>query len=390
MTTHIAHGVKYSITRRGTGYGVRGRRADGSQFERRTIPGAATESQVHRWMKGPEGNALLSPRQAEARPAKAPPPAPLVYADPGAYPFGRAIADFAMAGGKKRTQPLDLERPQDHTPYERMEIRRLVRLQRALGDRPVQDITTHALRELANATWPRRTSNATPQRDIITPALAVLKYYGRNRRWTPGEIDSYELRDPGFTTVSPAQQIALLAACEDRTQRLFVQWVHATAMRVSESLKVRWAEGIDDLGIDLDRGVVRCRTKGDEPRVFALADELVAALRAVPTDEAGRRRGRLFPYGERYNVYRWIRRISRRHNLGRWRPHMARHTLLTELDAAGVNLTTMMAIAGHAQPATTARYTHTAVETTRAALAAVSRAKLALVSDAERDRAASA
>lgn len=67
-------------------------------------------------------------------------------------------------------------------------------------------------------------------------------------------------------------------------------------------------------------------------------------------------------------VWRWIKRLADAAGIARLYPHRLRHTCLTEIVDATGDLRAAQEIAGHADPAVTARYTRASEERKRAAI----------------------
>lgn len=140
--------------------------------------------------------------------------------------------------------------------------------------------------------------------------------------------------------------------------------------------------GLDVSDLDLDRGRATVWGKGGKQRVVPLGEPAVAALRRwlaegrellltthSPTSVlfVNRRGRRLTP--------RDVRRLLDRRSLAPTHPHALRHTFATHLLDGGADLRAVQELLGHADLATTQRYTH------------VSRERLRSVYDASHPRA---
>ena len=192
------------------------------------------------------------------------------------------------------------------------------------------------------------------------------------------------LRDLGHVDANPATRLPLpklnrpvpvflseemsrkLVAAADRpwTKALIVLLL-TTGIRRSEAAAIT----LDDL--DLEKGLLLVRGKGDMERVVPLADEAVAALRAylahrVPTESRGlfvsARGGH--PVHHR-TIARMIRSVIRKAELqGRGiSPHKFRHTFATQLIRRGVDVRTVQELLGHSSLQTTAKYLHSDMRT---------------------------
>jgi integrase len=140
-------------------------------------------------------------------------------------------------------------------------------------------------------------------------------------------------------------------------------------MRISQTLGITWEDGID-----LPEGTVRFYDqKGRRWRTLPLHPEVLTRLEVIPAVE---RDGRLFPWGDRHNVYRWLRPLVR--ELGvTFTPHMARHALGKALNADKVPLRTIMAAMGHDDVRSSIRYQDVDIEVVRAATAKLPRLRRA-------------
>jgi integrase/recombinase XerD len=161
--------------------------------------------------------------------------------------------------------------------------------------------------------------------------------------------------------------VALLAATDPTTplgQRdgALLEVLYATGLRVSELV------GLTLKQVDLRRGVVRVRGKGNKERVVPLVAPAVEKLslylsQGRPQLIQGRESHYLF-------LNRWGRPLSRQ---GFWKilkhyalqagirelsPHTLRHSFATHLLSRGANLRVLQLLLGHADLATTQIYTH--------------------------------
>ena len=112
--------------------------------------------------------------------------------------------------------------------------------------------------------------------------------------------------------------------------------------------------------------------KGPRWCTFPLHDEVLERLKSVPDEE---RRGRVFPWGDRHNVYRWLRPLVRELRVT-FTPHMARHALGTGLNAQGAGLRTIMGALGHDDVRSSIRYQAAEIEVIRAAAAKTPRLRI--------------
>ena len=141
--------------------------------------------------------------------------------------------------------------------------------------------------------------------------------------------------------------------------------LYGSGLRVSELC------GLDTTSIDLEQGAVVVWGKGSVQRRVPLSEPAVAALRAwwsvradvIEADQPalfGNERGRrLTP--------RDVRRILDRRSPSPTHPHALRHSFATHLLDGGADLRAVQELLGHADVATTQRYTHVSRERLRAA-----------------------
>lgn len=209
----------------------------------------------------------------------------------------------------------------DPENYDRVFLGRLVAL---LGDRRTRDISHADLVGAANEILPGR-ANATKNRQILVPAAAVL-HYAEQQAWC-----SY-LRIPLFkvskrsprTPASDATMTKLLAAAAG-AERAFLAVLYETGLRVTTALSIGRAPG----RIDYKAGAIYTpNDKNDELIRIEISRPLAGELKRLA--KRVRPDGRLFSWGDRHNVYRWLRPLCRKAGV-RYTPHQSRHALATDL-----------------------------------------------------------
>ncbi len=118
--------------------------------------------------------------------------------------------------------------------------------------------------------------------------------------------------------------------------------VHERGYRISEWLRWEWAT------VDLQAGLARILlSKPTRWQEFDLSPTAVAALAQVPTD----RRGRVFPWGHRANVYNAVDKIGLH-----WRPHESRRAVVTAIIQQTGDPVLAQRFVSHASLKTTMRY----------------------------------
>ncbi len=133
---------------------------------------------------------------------------------------------------------------------------------------------------------------------------------------------------------------------------------------------------MDLASLDLDQSAVTVWGKGSKERRVPLSAPAVAALRAwlrvrhevVVDDEPKPGRTALFgnERGRRLTP-RDVRRVLDRRSPSPTHPHALRHSFATHLLDGGADLRAVQELLGHADVATTQRYTHVSRERLRAA-----------------------
>jgi integrase/recombinase XerD len=145
--------------------------------------------------------------------------------------------------------------------------------------------------------------------------------------------------------------------------KALVELLYGAGLRVSEAL------GLTRASVDLDARVVRVLGKGGKERLVPLgrpATEAVRRYLALGRPHLDRRhRPDLFLNARggaltRAGAFLVLRRLADRAGLepGRVHPHLLRHSFATHLHEGGADLRSVQEMLGHADVATTERYTH--------------------------------
>ena len=169
-------------------------------------------------------------------------------------------------------------------------------------------------------------------------------------------------------TLSPAEAERLVDAANGTTPRAMrdkalVELLYGAGLRVSEAV------GLSRASIDLDARVVRVIGKGGKERLVPLGRPATEAARrylALGRPHLDRRhRPDLFLNARggaltRAGAFLILRRLAERAGLepGRVHPHLLRHSFATHLLEGGADLRSVQEMLGHADLATTERYTH--------------------------------
>ncbi len=177
----------------------------------------------------------------------------------------------------------------------------------------------------------------------------------------------------------------LLAAPDETTKRgalhgAMLHLMYASGLRVSELCGLRTGD------IDLQRGLVAVRGKGDKRRLVPVGEVALDRDRAIRAGRAGRdredphgpqpetsREAALFvsPRGGHFTreaFWRMVRRYAVAAGIVPLpSPHKLRHSFATHLLRGGADLRAVQAMLGHADLGTTEIYTHVAQDHVRAA-----------------------
>ncbi|MDH4084371.1 MAG: site-specific tyrosine recombinase XerD [Nitrospira sp.] len=169
-------------------------------------------------------------------------------------------------------------------------------------------------------------------------------------------------------TLTLQEVTALLEApirdrAEDRRDRVMLELLYASGLRVSELVGLTLAQ------IDLDLGCLRVMGKGGKERVAPMGqtarDLLVEYLEQVRPILLKRRSSRnVFVSRRGHELTRqgcWKLLALRARRVGIFKPispHMLRHSFATHLLEGGADLRVVQAMLGHADIATTQIYTH--------------------------------
>jgi integrase/recombinase XerD len=246
----------------------------------------------------------------------------------------------------------------------------LRRLERALGERGVQDVTRN---DLLAVLQQMRTAGCSP-RSTARWLVSVRGFLGHlHAEGVLAEDPSARIDAPrtwrALPKVLSGREVeALLAAPEPSTPRglrdaAMIELLYATGLRVSELVGLQ----LDDLRIDA--GFLRCTGKGGKERVVPIGEEAAAKLQsylaggrpllrqAASADSLFlNRRGRALT---RQGFWKILKEYGRRAGLrGVLSPHVVRHAFATHLLENGADLRSLQVLLGHADISTTQIYTH--------------------------------
>lgn len=161
------------------------------------------------------------------------------------------------------------------------------------------------------------------------------------------------------------EDVAFPAGFEGMRERLIVEMLYQTGVRVGELLKAEPAD------IDFGGRTLKVIGKGRKERIIPLSEGLVGQLRTYlrekGREEAGSEGGCLFetapgkPMTAR-RVYGIVRRyLSLVTTAPKRSPHVLRHSFATHLTDHGADLNAVKELLGHASLAATQVYTHNSI-----------------------------
>jgi integrase len=198
------------------------------------------------------------------------------------------------------------------------------RLIKDLGDYLLTDITSAVLVAAAERIHPGA-ANETRNRQVFTPAAAVLHYAASNGICPHVRIRKLPEKKPEARAIDPSMaEVAISAAQSDL--KILLTWLFRMGTRITETLAVQreW--------IDRKTGTVRLYDrKRKEWMVLPVHRDVLALLPAKMEF------GPLFPWRTRGGAYKPWRKLLKGLGMA-FTPHQARHTFATTLVNMGLNL----------------------------------------------------
>lgn len=176
---------------------------------------------------------------------------------------------------------------------------------------------------------------------------AMKRGYVKRNVMADWEWAKVEQRVP--RTLTDDEKGKLLKACPSDQWTAFVLTALTTGCRRGELLGLTWAR------VDFDNArIIVTQTKGHRDRIQPLSDELVGILRALQASTL--KDGGPFRSMNENTICAHFRAIVDAAGIESCTIHDLRKTFCTDLLRAGVNQLVVQNLAGHASPATTARY----------------------------------
>jgi integrase len=245
-------------------------------------------------------------------------------------------------------------------PADEKRIQRLVDHIDPKGMRLVSSVVQADLVSAANTLYPAAKPE-TKNRWALKPGAAIL-HYAADNKWCAWERVKKFREGPVLTrAASDATAEAILEALRakeaatpesnqrvktlERKRQLLILWLFRHWNRISDILRVDW----DDL--DLQSGLYRMYIgKKRVIREKPIDGEVLAMLANEPV-----KIGRLFPWQNKENVYRWLRPLTKQLGV-KFTPHMARHYGGKLLNRNGEGLKTIMGALDHSDAKSSLRY----------------------------------
>lgn len=235
------------------------------------------------------------------------------------------------------------------------DLKRIDRIVGGIGHKKLAELRPVDLITLANQLLPDAVA-ATKNREVLVPAVAIMHYASQNGMCAWLRVSLFRQPRPRARAVSRETASCLIDAAPLGQKRLFIIWLFCQGSRISDALRVDWTD------LDLERRVVKMHVhKTDSHMTFPLHDDVLGLLLTVPEEE---RVGRLFPWGDKSNVYRWLRPLVRRLGVT-FTPHMARHSVGTWMSESGASLRAIMDALGHLDVKSSLRYQSGNIELVR-------------------------
>ena len=168
--------------------------------------------------------------------------------------------------------------------------------------------------------------------------------------------------------------VPVQGTAEDRRDRVMLELLYATGLRVSELISLQLAQ------VNFDVGYVRVTGKGSKQRVVPMGEPaqrlLLEYVEMVRSQLLRHRQSRFLFISRRGSSLTrqafWKSLRSRAQRAGLTKkvsPHMLRHSFATHLLGGGADLRSVQTMLGHADIATTQIYTHVAQDRLRAVVA---------------------
>lgn len=240
----------------------------------------------------------------------------------------------------------------------------LTRFAREVG-KPIDEVTTRDVRRFLMREEGLRHNGQSTIATKIHMLSALYKWLHREElidRNPMARIDAppEEEAPPKFLSIEELERVR--EACRKPMERLLVEFLYSSGVRVSEAAALDW----DDIDWDSKRIIVR-EGKGGKSRIVPVSTRAMLLLR-----EYRKRRIDENPWVfqsqfkqrmSKATIEHHIRKLGERAGLkDRLTPHRLRHSLATHLLAAGTPIDVVRKLLGHTSIATTQIYARTQLE----------------------------
>lgn len=194
--------------------------------------------------------------------------------------------------------------------------------------RLLHDIKPKDVRDAGRRIYPKA-SGATLNRQVITPARAIINHAAEQDLCHPIKVKHFKTTKPRRQAVSADWIAAFRAEALGQGKRHLAALCRAlfeTGCRISELTRLTPGD------LALERGLIDLgTTKNGQAYTAALSAGLVAELAELPTV-----RGKVFGYANKSSIYGVWRRVCDGAGIPYVPPHQAgRHSFATTLEAAG-------------------------------------------------------
>jgi len=215
---------------------------------------------------------------------------------------------------------------------------------REIGHLALAEVTQAHIVTTANRLCPGQT-NSSKNRKAVTPISSVMHYAADNGWVAWLRIRRFKEDAPETRALRKEPAEALIEA-SDGIVRALLLFLFGQGMRISDVIALTWER------LDLQQGLIYVKVgKSNKWLWKALQADVRAALAGLP----GEREGQVFPWKNRWAVYRDLKPVQEEAGVT-FTPHMARHSLGTWLQMGGASLKTTMDIMNHSDPKSSMRY----------------------------------
>lgn len=275
--------------------------------------------------------------------------------------FARRYEAQIRSGGDQKTFGAAAEAYLRWRNPSRQDGAHISRIAHIIGDRAIRGITQNDMAEAAEILYPAHRYKPSTRNRAVTRPFAAIMHYAARIKWCEWlRVEAFPEPEHATRCVTrDHEQWLLWATHGDTDKRLMILWLFRQGDRISDALRITY-EDCDFKKMTVRRFVSKNSTWTTLP--------LDAAIGRLLRRRAARGAfGRIFRWGNRRSVNKWLSdEICR--NLGIiFTPHMGRHTVGKRLSDAGASTRTVMGKLGQKSVKSALRYMAGDVETIRAA-----------------------